>query len=79
MSHSAFSCCWRLVIHRRIADCFQAWSSFAHAALKAVQAFRNLIARGELVGVAVLVVIGVAVIVLAPAKQAVERVSAPIV
>jgi tryptophan-rich sensory protein len=33
---------------------FTAWSSFAHAALMAVQAFRNLIARGELVGVAVL-------------------------
>ncbi len=58
---------------------FTTWSSFAHAALMAVQAFRNLIARGELVGVAVLVVIGIALIVLAPAKQSVERVSAAIV
>lgn len=49
---------------------FTAWSSLAHAALMAVQAFRNLIARGELVGVAVLVIIGVALIVLAPAKSA---------
>jgi hypothetical protein len=48
---------------------FTAWSSFAHAALMAVQAFRNLIARGELLGVAALVIIGVALIVLAPAKQ----------
>jgi Family of unknown function (DUF6632) len=48
---------------------FTAWSSFAHAALMAVQAFRNLIARGELVGVAALVIIGVTLIVLAPAKQ----------
>ena len=48
---------------------FTAWSSFAHAALMAVQAFRNFIARGELVGVGVLIVIGVALIVLAPAKQ----------
>jgi Family of unknown function (DUF6632) len=55
---------------------FTAWSSFAHAALMAVQAFRNLIARGELWGVAVLVVIGVALIALAPAKQSVEQVSA---
>ena len=55
---------------------FTAWSSFAHAALMAVQAFRNLIARGELVGSAVLVVIGVALIVLAPAKQPIERASA---
>jgi len=55
---------------------FTAWSSFAHAALMAVQAFRNLIARGELVGVAALVIIGVALIALAPRKQPVERASA---
>jgi drug/metabolite transporter superfamily protein YnfA len=54
---------------------FAAWSSFAHAALMAVQAFRNLIARGELLGVAALIVIGVALIALTPAKQSVERVS----
>jgi hypothetical protein len=41
-------------------------SSFAHAAVMTLQAFRNFIARGELVGSAVLVVIGVALIVLAP-------------
>src|ERR1700738_936051 len=29
---------------------FTAWSSFAHAALMAVQAFRNLIPRGGLLG-----------------------------
>jgi drug/metabolite transporter superfamily protein YnfA len=54
---------------------FTAWSSFAHAALMAVQAFRNLIPRGELVGVAALVIIGVALIVLAPVKQPVEQAS----
>jgi len=54
---------------------FTAWSSFAHAALMAVQAFRNLIPRGELWGVAALVIIGVALIVLAPANS-MERVSA---
>jgi hypothetical protein len=48
---------------------FTAWSSFAHAAVMAVQAFRNVIPRGELLGVAALVVIGVALIVLAPAKR----------
>jgi hypothetical protein len=57
---------------------FTAWSSFAHAALMAVQAFLNLIARGELIGSAVLVVIGVALIALAPAKQTMERVSAAV-
>lgn len=55
---------------------FTAWSSFAHAAVMGVQAFRNFVARGELVGVAVLIVIGVALIVLAPAKQSVGRVAA---
>jgi len=40
------------------------------------QAFANLIARGELIGSTLLVVIGVALIVLAPAKQPVEQASA---
>jgi hypothetical protein len=42
------------------------------------QAFAGLIARGELVGSAVLVVIGVALIALAPAKKSVEQVSAAV-
>lgn len=49
---------------------FTAWSSFAHAALMGTQAGLNMIARGELIGVAVLIVIGVALIALAPAKTA---------
>jgi hypothetical protein len=56
---------------------FTAWSSFAHAALMGMQAFRNLIARGELWGSAALVIIGIALIVLAPAKPA-ERVAAAV-
>ena len=55
---------------------FTAWSSFAHAAVMAVQAFRNVIPRGELLGVAVLVIIGVALIALAPVKQSGELRSA---
>ena len=55
---------------------FTAWSSFAHAALMAVQAFCNLIPRGELIGVAVLIIIGVALIALAPGKQSGELRSA---
>lgn len=55
---------------------FTAWSSFAHAAVMGVQASRNMIPRTELVGVAVLFVIGVVLIALAPAKQPVERTSA---
>jgi hypothetical protein len=48
---------------------FTAWSSFAHAALMALQASLNFIARRELLGVGVFIVIGAALIVLAPAKQ----------
>ena len=51
---------------------FTAWSSFAHAALMGTQACRNMVARGELIGVAVLVIIGVALIALAPSKQLLE-------
>jgi hypothetical protein len=52
---------------------FTAWSSFAHAAVMGVQGSLSWIARRELIGSAVLVVIGVALIVLAPAKQPVEK------
>jgi hypothetical protein len=58
---------------------FTAWSSFAHAVLMAGQALANLIARGELIGSAVLIVIGVALIALAPGKKTVEQVSAAVV
>jgi drug/metabolite transporter superfamily protein YnfA len=58
---------------------FTAWSSFAHAAVMGVQAFRNFIQRQEQIGVAALIVIGVALIALAPAKQSGERVSAAVV
>jgi hypothetical protein len=58
---------------------FTAWSSFAHAMLMAGQAFARLIARGELIGSAVLMVIGVALIALAPGKETVEQVSAVVV
>lgn len=49
---------------------FTAWSSFAHAALMGTQAWLKMIARGELIGVAVLIVIGVALIALSPPKSA---------
>ena len=47
---------------------FTAWSSFAHAGLMAWQAYRNMISHGELIGVAVLFVIGFLLIALAPNK-----------
>jgi hypothetical protein len=51
---------------------FTAWSSFAHAAVMGTQALRNMISRGELMGVAVLIVIGATLIALAPAKHPAE-------
>jgi hypothetical protein len=58
---------------------FTVWSSFVHAILMAGQAFARLIARGELIGSAVLIVIGVALIALTPSKKTVEQVSAAVV
>jgi len=49
---------------------FTAWSSFAHAAVMGFQALRGMVLRQELVGVAVLIVIGVLLIALAPRTAA---------
>jgi hypothetical protein len=56
---------------------FTAWSSFAHAAVMGTQALRNMIPRGELVGVAILIVIGVALIALAPLSAPVIKAGSP--
>jgi hypothetical protein len=48
---------------------FTAWSSLAHAALMGTQALRNMVSREELAGVAALILIGLALIALAPAQQ----------
>lgn len=55
---------------------FTAWSSFAHAAVMAVQEHRNMIGRQELIGVVALAIIGIVLIALAPAKPSVEQASA---
>jgi hypothetical protein len=56
---------------------FTAWSSIVHAALMAMQAFRNVIPHSDLlIAVLPLVVIGVALILLAPARQSGARASA---
>ena len=57
---------------------FAAWSSLAHAAVMVVMAFQNADGRGEmLIAVALLGIIGVALIVLAPAKPSGVWASAP--
>jgi hypothetical protein len=57
---------------------FAAWSSFAHAAVMSFQALLDMIARRELMGVTFFVVIGVALLALAPAKS-IDRVLAAVV
>ena len=47
---------------------FTAWSSLVHAVWMGAQALLGMVARGELIGVAVLAVIGVVLLALAPAK-----------
>ena len=48
---------------------FAAWSSFAHAAVMSFQALLNMIARRELIGSAVFIMIGIALVAVAPARQ----------
>ncbi|HEY6343168.1 MAG TPA: DUF6632 domain-containing protein [Bryobacteraceae bacterium] len=54
---------------------FTAWSSFAHAGIMGFQALRGMISRVELAGVALLVVIGIALIALTPAKRPTDHAS----
>jgi hypothetical protein len=59
---------------------FAAWSSFAHAATMSIQGLEIASERvGFLIGSAVLVVIGIALIALASSKQPVERASPVVV
>ncbi len=56
---------------------FTAWSSFAHAAVMVVQSFQMASERVHLlIGVALLAVIGLALILLAPAKASLQPASA---
>jgi hypothetical protein len=55
---------------------FTAWSSLVHAAVMGYQAVLGMVAHGELIGVAVLIVIGVALLALVPVKQGAGRLAA---
>lgn len=56
---------------------FTAWSSLVHAAIMAAQAINHVAERGHLLGdIPALVVVGVALLALAPAKTAADRASA---
>jgi hypothetical protein len=56
---------------------FAGWSSLAHAAVMAVQSIHDVSDRGHLLsGVVIFCLIGVPLILLTPARQSEERVSA---
>ncbi|MBU6478273.1 MAG: hypothetical protein KGQ32_10125 [Xanthomonadaceae bacterium] len=52
---------------------FTVWSSFAHAAVMGYQAILGMVGRGELIGVAVLVAIGLILLILVPPRKDAER------
>jgi hydrogenase/urease accessory protein HupE len=55
---------------------FTAWSSLVHAAIMAVQAVQNANERGHLLGdVPALVIVGIALIALAPKNQSAQQAS----
>ncbi|MEP7352637.1 MAG: DUF6632 domain-containing protein [Acidobacteriota bacterium] len=56
-------------VEHRSLIAFTAWSSFIHAALMNLQSYLRMIMQEELVAVALLLVIGVALVILAPSKQ----------
>jgi drug/metabolite transporter superfamily protein YnfA len=55
---------------------FTGWSSLAHAAVMGGQVFLKMIPRTDLAGILFFVVVGIALIALAPARQGTERASA---
>lgn len=56
---------------------FTAWSSLVHGGIMTVQALRSSAEHGHLLGdVPALIIVGVALIALAPAKQATDKTSA---
>ncbi|HEX3819977.1 MAG TPA: DUF6632 domain-containing protein [Candidatus Sulfotelmatobacter sp.] len=68
---------WNPAAHRSVIA-FAAWSSIAHAVVMGTQGLEIPSERpGFLIGSAVLVVIGLALIVLAPRKQGEQRAASP--
>lgn len=54
---------------------FAGWANIAHAAVMAVQEYRNLIERQELPGIILFGVVGLVLLALTPARQSAEHVS----
>jgi len=54
---------------------FTAYSSFAHGAVMSIQAYKKVIPGHEVIGVAVMFVVGVVLLALAPARESSRRAS----
>ena len=54
---------------------FAGWANLAHAAVMAVQEYRNVIERRELAGVVVFAIVGLVLVALVPEKPPVEKAS----
>ena len=63
------------IAHRSLIS-FAGWANLAHAGVMAVQAYRHVIQPKELMGVALFAIVGLALIAIAPAKQATRQTSA---
>ena len=55
---------------------FAGWANVAHAAVMAVQAYKHVIQRQELIGVIAFGIIGIALVALTPAKESAKQISA---
>lgn len=55
---------------------FAGWANVAHAGVMAVQEYKHVIERQELIGVIVFGMIGIVLVAVAPAKQSAKQVSA---
>jgi len=63
------------IAHRSLIS-FAGWANLAHAGVMTVQAYRHVIESRELLGVALFALVGIALIAIAPAKQATRQTSA---
>ena len=52
---------------------FGGWANLAHAGVMAAQEYQNVIERRELAGVVVFAIVGILLIVLAPARDSIEK------
>jgi succinate-acetate transporter protein len=58
---------------------FAGWANLAHAGVMTAQEYRHVIEPRELAGVVLFAIVGIVLVAMAPAKQAVQRASTVVV